>query len=333
MNTLLKPLDQYTSKELGEVERDELEHPFRPYTDVSPTPSRRGSSDGEGNTSDRTVAEAQIITDETGPASATDSTNDARHRLSANHIPLGSSTSPGSTIQGSEDDRIENRKPGFEGWRLRSERRVRGWVLRHYNAVKSTIITQARNTFQALPQSIQRVLAQMWRIISKIASTIFGFLNVPLAAIIVSVLVGSIPALKAFFYTEGTFVNNTFTSAVNQLGGVAVPLILFVLGGNLNRSTLPSEDTDDPSYSKDKKKMLFCSLISRMLIPTVVMAPLLALTAKYLPVSILDDPIFIIVCFLLSGAPSALQLAQICQVNNVYVPVIAKLLVHSYVVW
>ena len=63
------------------------------------------------------------------------------------------------------------------------------------------------------------------------------------------------------------------------------------------------------------------------------MAPILALVAKYVPVSIVDDKIFVIVCFLLTGAPTALQLAQICQINNVYMPVMAKILFQSYVVW
>jgi predicted permease len=70
-----------------------------------------------------------------------------------------------------------------------------------------------------------------------------------------------------------------------------------------------------------------------MLLPTLIMAPILALMAKFVPISILDDPIFIIVCFLLTGAPSALQLAQICQINNVYVGAMSKLLFQSYVVW
>jgi predicted permease len=70
-----------------------------------------------------------------------------------------------------------------------------------------------------------------------------------------------------------------------------------------------------------------------MLIPTIIMAPLLALTAKFVPVSILGDPIFVIVCFLLTGAPSALQLAQICQINNVYMGAMSTLLFQSYVVW
>lgn len=49
--------------------------------------------------------------------------------------------------------------------------------------------------------------------------------------------------------------------------------------------------------------------------------------------SIFDDPIFVIVCFLITGAPSALQLAQICQINNVYMKTMSRLLFQSYVVW
>jgi predicted permease len=36
---------------------------------------------------------------------------------------------------------------------------------------------------------------------------------------------------------------------------------------------------------------------------------------------------------LLSGAPTALQLAQICQINNVYMGAMSKILFQSYVVW
>jgi choline kinase len=112
---------------------------------------------------------------------------------------------------------------------------------------------------------------------------------------------------------------------------VAVPLILVVLGANLARNTLPKDQlSEDP---KLEKNLLIASLISRMLLPTIVMAPLLALIAKYVPVSILDDPIFVVVVFLLTGAPSALQLAQICQLNNVYLGAMTNLLFQSYVVW
>lgn len=99
------------------------------------------------------------------------------------------------------------------------------------------------------------------------------------------------------------------------------------------RNTLPEQTPGDISDPKEGRNLLIASLVSRMIIPTVVMAPLLALVAKYVPVSIVDDKIFVIVCFLLTGAPTALQLAQICQVNNVYMGVMSNILFQSYVIW
>jgi predicted permease len=159
-------------------------------------------------------------------------------------------------------------------------------------------------------------------------------MNPPLWAMLIAVIVASIPKLQHLIFDEDTFISNSVTRAVTQSGGVAVPLILVVLGANLARNTLPQEAHDVNSEENQiGTKLLIASLISRMLLPTLIMAPMLALSAKYIPVSILDDPIFVIVCFLLTGAPSALQLAQICQINGVYEGVMSKLLFQSYVIW
>lgn len=148
-----------------------------------------------------------------------------------------------------------------------------------------------------------------------------------------AIVVASVPWLQRLFFEEGTFIKNSVTRAVAQSGGVAVPLILVVLGANLARNTLPKDPHHSVEDEKEEKKLLIAALISRMLLPTIVMAPLLALAAKYIPISILDDPIFVIVCFLLTGAPSALQLAQICQINGVYMGAMSRLLFQSYVIW
>ncbi|KAJ6191318.1 hypothetical protein N7519_001339 [Penicillium mononematosum] len=158
-------------------------------------------------------------------------------------------------------------------------------------------------------------------------------MNPPLWAMLVSIVVASVPMLQRLFFHEGTFVRNSVTRAIEQNGQVAVPLILVVLGANLARNTIPEEALADVEHPRDERKLIIASLVARMLLPTLIMAPILALMAKFVPISILDDPIFIIVCFLLTGAPSALQLAQICQINNVYVGAMSKLLFQSYVVW
>lgn len=165
--------------------------------------------------------------------------------------------------------------------------------------------------------------------ISSFFKGLWSFMNPPLWAMLVAVIVASIPQLQRAFFTPGTFVQNSVTRAVSQTGNVAVPLILVVLGANLAGNTHPKANSSDDRH---ETKILIAALISRMVLPFILVAPLLAIAAKYLNVSILDDPIFVIVCFLLAGAPSALQLAQICQLNGVYESVMAKILFWSYVV-
>ncbi|KAF8253643.1 auxin efflux carrier [Wilcoxina mikolae CBS 423.85] len=173
------------------------------------------------------------------------------------------------------------------------------------------------DVFNAVKNGIVRFVMGLWE-----------FMNPPLWAMLAAVIVASIPKLQELFFTKGTFVNASVTRAVSQSGGVAVPLILVVLGANLANNTTST----NARASKVETKILIASLISRMVLPFVFIAPFLALAAKYLSITILDDPIFLIVCFLLAGAPSALQLAQICQINQVYEDVITRVLFWSYVV-
>ncbi|KAG0633181.1 auxin efflux carrier [Tuber brumale] len=165
--------------------------------------------------------------------------------------------------------------------------------------------------------------------ISRFFRALWSFMNPPLWAMFVAVVIASIPQLQRAFFTPGTFIQNSVTRAVSQTGNVAVPLILVVLGANLAGNTQPKVNSSDERH---ETKILVAALVSRMVLPFIFVAPLLAVAAKYLNVSILDDPIFVIVCFLLAGAPSALQLAQICQLNGVYESVMAKILFWSYVV-
>lgn len=179
--------------------------------------------------------------------------------------------------------------------------------------------------YSKLPRFVRLPLEKTTKFLSE-------FMNPPLWAMLISIIVASIPSLQGLFFAKGSFVKNSVTDAITQSGGVAVPLILVVLGANLANNTKDSE-VKDSEEAKIGSRLLIASLISRMVLPTLIMTPILALIAKHIPVSILDDPIFIVVCFLLTGAPSALQLAQICQINEVYEGVMSKILFQSYVVW
>lgn len=187
--------------------------------------------------------------------------------------------------------------------------------------------------YARLPTKAQKAISKTTRGIGRFFHGLWDFMNPPLWAMLVSIIVASFPQLQRLFFDEGTFIRNSVTRAVDQNAQVAVPLILVVLGANLARNTLPEEALADMEHPSAERKLIIASLVARMFLPTLIMAPFLALLAKFVPISILDDPIFIIVCFLLTGAPSALQLAQICQINNVYVGAMSKLLFQSYVVW
>ena len=229
----------------------------------------------------------------------------------------------GSNVDGEEHGK------GFRGHIRQLKRSTTSVSLKTGNWFSS----KAKPVYNSLPRPMQRVLDVISHWTGRFLAGLWAFMNPPLWAMLVAIIVASVPSLQHLFFSQGTFINNSITRAVSQSGGVAVPLILVVLGANLARNTLPKEDSQAIEDAKDEKKLLIASIISRMLLPIIIMAPLLAVVAKFVPVSILDDPIFIIVCFLLTGAPSALQLAQICQINNVYMGAMSRLLFQSYVVW
>ncbi|KAK1991831.1 membrane transporter [Colletotrichum falcatum] len=213
---------------------------------------------------------------------------------------------------------------------------VKGYSARINNAfacARHSTSTFFARQYGRLPPTITAVFSALGRFAGKFYNFLWEFMNPPLWAMLIAVVVASVPALQKIFFEEGSFVKNSFTDAVQSSAGVAVPLILVVLGANLARNTQKSEKQRDPEEDQIGTKLLVASLVCRMLLPTLIMTPVLAIFAKYVPVSILDDPIFVIVCFLLTGAPSALQLAQICQINEVYEGVMSRILFQSYVIW
>ncbi|KAJ5388496.1 hypothetical protein N7509_011037 [Penicillium cosmopolitanum] len=204
---------------------------------------------------------------------------------------------------------------------------------RRWNGLRESWATKTNALYDRLPPKTQKGLSATSHGLGRFFRGVWSFMNPPLWAMLVAIVVASVPSLQHLFFDKGTFISNSVTSAIQQNSQVAVPLILVVLGANLARNTLSEEALADMEHPADERKLIIAALISRMLLPTLIMAPIIALMAKFVPISILDDPIFIVVCFLITGAPSALQLAQICQINNVYIGAMSKLLFQSYVVW
>ncbi|KAJ3494699.1 hypothetical protein NLG97_g3911 [Lecanicillium saksenae] len=250
-----------------------------------------------------------------------------KKRSKGTHLQPDFSAIPNVARSESEhEDELEEAPSGVYGKVKQGIEKVFGRAGANINAARIRV-------YKSLPAPIQALLRGLFFVGTKINTFLWGFMNPPLWAMLIAVLVASIPSLQRLFFEEGSFVKNSVTSAITQTGGVAVPLILVVLGANLARNTMADPSTVDPEEEEMGTKLLIASLLSRMLLPMIIMTPILAIFAKYVNVSILDDPIFVIVCFLLVGAPSALQLAQICQINNVYEKTMGRLLFQSYVIW
>ncbi|KAL2145534.1 hypothetical protein VTI28DRAFT_6926 [Corynascus sepedonium] len=302
------------------------------------------------------------------PSSPTHTDDSATHYEPAGRTPVGGSsgTSPNDSEDDEHDGVLKGKgKPSANGLGLRNQledqedldrilsfphihntdepeapqgikgvpARVRYLVRRGERKTWNYLHATGRRAFDSLPRPVQTALTKLRRVLQRAYGFLWDFMNPPLWAMLIAVFIASVPDLQALFFREGSFVKTSVTSAIGSSAGVAVPLILVVLGANLARNTQANDDEADPEERQIGTRLLVASLISRMLLPTLIMAPILALFAKFVPVSILDDPIFVIVCFLLTGAPSALQLAQICQINNVYETVMGKILFQSYVVW
>ncbi|KAK9376973.1 auxin efflux carrier [Lipomyces chichibuensis] len=156
---------------------------------------------------------------------------------------------------------------------------------------------------------------------------VMGYMNPPLWAMLSALVVAVIPPLQHLIFEEkDTFIYRTFTSAITQTSQVSVPLILVVLGANL----YPDDVAAPPS--PNFKRIVASSLVARMLISGAVLIPILAVFAKFVHISIVDDPIFLVVLFLLATAPPAIQLSQICQLNEVFEREMAAVLFWGYVV-
>lgn len=163
-------------------------------------------------------------------------------------------------------------------------------------------------------------------VIIRCLRSVLNFMNPPLWAMLIAIIVASVPLLKYEFFESHDIIQATITKAIQQLGSVAIPLILVVLGSNL------SPDSGAPPACKNYKKMVFGAIMARMILPAFILLPLIALGVKYSEVSILDDPIFLLVSFILTIAPPAIQLSQICQLNGFYEKEMAGVLFWGYVV-
>ena len=117
---------------------------------------------------------------------------------------------------------------------------LQGFVHKLKNGLRSTrdsiyhcFALHFEAVFDSLPSPVQKVLSKIYGAICRFMAGLWEFMNPPLWAMLIAIVVASVPALQRLFFDDGTFIRNSVTRAVGQSGGVAVPLILVVLGGKL----------------------------------------------------------------------------------------------------
>ena len=132
-----------------------------------------------------------------------------------------------------------SRDEGTAGGISSFTRHAKQKAISYSSMLKNFLSQYGTRLLENLPPSVQKVLSKLWAGLSRFMSGLWAFMNPPLWAMLVAIIVASIPPLQRAFFQEGTFIRNSVTRAVAQSGGVAVPLIFGVLCAHLANHSLP----------------------------------------------------------------------------------------------
>lgn len=163
-------------------------------------------------------------------------------------------------------------------------------------------------------------------ILTIIIKKIRGFMSPPLYAAFLALLVGLTP-LKPLLYDKQSFLYPSFTKAIEGCGKAAVPLILTCLGAQL----VDISQSQHPASPEMKKPVALAIAIRMCLMPFLVV-PLVCLFVLYGSrfSTLAGDPVFITMMIVLGCTPTAINLVQITQVNNIFEEEMLRMLFWSY---
>jgi len=167
---------------------------------------------------------------------------------------------------------------------------------------------------------------RIWMFMKKAGKRINSFMSPPLYAATLALFVGLTP-LKALMYDKQSFLYPSVTKAIESCGRAAVPLILTCLGAQLvsiSQSTHPG--------AIEMMKPVTTAIFVRMLFAPLLIIPVVVLFAMYGSgwSTLASDPVFITMMIVLGSTPTAINLVQITQVNNVFEEEMLKMLFWSY---
>lgn len=122
---------------------------------------------------------------------------------------------------------------------------------------------------------IKRVLSLAWR-------EFLDFMNMPLWAMLVAILIALFPKLQYHLFSDPNgFLRGSVIYAIHTLGDVSIPLILVILGANIANNDPPSMETEQMDPVSDRKwsltqrqRGIILAIVTRMLIVPVFSSPL-----------------------------------------------------------
>ncbi|RCH78331.1 hypothetical protein CU098_002341, partial [Rhizopus stolonifer] len=181
---------------------------------------------------------------------------------------------------------------------------------------------QNKNTTEQQQQQKQ----QQSGLLRSVAKRINGFMSPPLYAAFLALTVGLSP-LKPILYNKQSFLYPSFTKAIEGCGKAAVPLILTCLGAQL----VGISQSAQPASSQMKKPVATAIAVRMILMPfLVVPAVVLFVMFGSSWSSLASDPVFITMMIVLGCTPTAINLVQITQVNNIFEEEMLRMLFWSY---
>jgi predicted permease len=241
-NVLLAPAEKYTEEEGGTGSSAQLEQGRPSFLDSDDGPRQPLISiyDGDYDSSDNADDERTRV----GNSPSASTTNKSSRSTSPMHkgksgaAPDLLATPANGNVMPRQNGRIasfpqlghqkdDESTDGFKGAVNKVKKTLRSTKAR----IGQFISSNGEAAFATLPGPVQTVLQKINDVLSRFFAGLWEFMNPPLWAMLIAIVVASVPSLQRLFFDEGTFIRNSVTRAIGQSGGVAVPLILVVLGG------------------------------------------------------------------------------------------------------
>ncbi|KAI9475632.1 MAG: auxin efflux carrier [Benjaminiella poitrasii] len=241
--------------------------------------------------------------------------NDTQHRQQPSSSSIASSSSS-----------ISHEEDGHHGGKLPS-RQLSSVTITVVADENTTLLSQANNKPQ-LP-SVTTTTGEndgSSSLIRIIARRIHRFMSPPLYAAVTALTVGLSP-LKPILYDKQSFLYPSFTKAIESCGKAAVPIILTCLGAQLY-SIFKSQHEASPRM----KKPIATAIAVRMCLMPFLVVPTVILFVLYGSrfSSLASDPVFVTMMIVLGCSPTAINLVQITQVNNIFEEEMMRMLFWSY---